>query len=49
MFLPWSSLDFLKKFDSVKKSGCNGNKTEKILKNFENPETIRVRATKFGM
>ena len=43
--------NFLKKFDSVKNSGCHGNKTEKILKTLKIffSETIRVRATKFGM
>ena len=46
---------FLKKIDSVKNSGCHGNKIEKkkkkkskTLKIFLS-ETIRVRATKFGM
>ena len=45
MFLPWSSSD------SVKNSGCHGNKTEKIVKTLKIflSETIRVRATKFGM
>ena len=28
--------NFLKKFDSVKNSGCHGNKTEKKNENFEN-------------
>ena len=43
--------NFLKKFDSVKNCGCHGNKTEKILKTLKIflSETIRVRATKFGM
>ena len=51
MFLPWSSSEFLEKFDSVKNSGCHGNKTEKNLKTLKIflSETIRVRATKFGM
>ena len=40
--------NFLKKF---KNCGCHGNKTEKILKILKIflSETIRVRATKFGM
>ena len=43
--------NFLKKFDSVKNCGCHGNKTEKNLKSLKIflSETIRVRATKFGM
>ena len=43
--------NFLKKFDSVKNCGFHGNKTEKILKTLKIflSETIRVRATKFGM
>ena len=42
---------FMKKFDSVKNCGCHGNKTEKNLKTLKIflSETIRVRATKFGM
>ena len=43
--------NFLKKFDFVKNCCCHGNKTEKILKTLKIflSETIRVRATKFGM
>ena len=43
--------NFLKEFDSVKNCGCHGNKTEKILKTLKIflSETIRARATKFGM
>ena len=43
--------NFLKKLDSVKNSGCHGNKTENILKTLKIflSETIRVRATNFGM
>ena len=43
--------NFLKKFDSVKNCGCHGNKTEKISKTLKIflSETIRVRATKFGI
>ena len=43
--------NLLKKFDSVKNSGCHRNKTEKNFENFENflVRNHRVRATKFGM
>ena len=43
--------NLLKKFDSVKNCCCHGNKTEKNLKTLKIflSETIRVRATKFGM
>ena len=43
--------NLLKKIDSVKNSGCHGNKTEENLKTLKIflSETIRVRATKFGM
>ena len=43
--------NFLKKFHSVKNCGCHGNKTEKKMKTLKIFlwETIRVRATKFGM
>ena len=43
--------NFMKEFDSVKNCGCHGNKTEKNLKTLKIflSETIRVRATKFGM
>ena len=42
---------FLKEFDSFKKSGCHGNKTETFLKSLKIflSETMRVRATKFGL
>ena len=47
--------NFLKEFDSFKNSGCHGNKKKKkkkkklkYLKMFLS-ETIRLRATKFGM
>ena len=43
--------NFLKKFDSFKNSGCHGNKTWNFLKSLKIflSETIRLRATKFGM
>ena len=49
--------NFLKEFDSIKNCGCHGNKTKKKKKKKKKlktlkiflSETIRVRATKFGM
>ena len=43
--------NFMKEFDSVKNCSFHGNKPEKILKTLKifSSETIRVRATKFGM
>ena len=43
--------NLLKKFDSFKNSGCHGNKTQNFLKSLKIfwSETIRLRATKFGM